>query len=52
MTEGWICPKCGAVWSPTTVGCLNCNLSVSYKVSPETGGLYQEKDSTTGGTVK
>jgi hypothetical protein len=21
---GWRCPGCGAVWSPTTTGCLNC----------------------------
>ncbi len=25
MTEGWICPKCGSIWSPDTTGCINCN---------------------------
>ena len=23
---GWICPKCGFVYSPTTPVCLNCNV--------------------------
>jgi uncharacterized OB-fold protein len=25
--KGWECPKCGSVWSPTTVGCTKCNSS-------------------------
>ena len=23
--EPWVCPKCGKVWAPMTVGCLYCN---------------------------
>jgi uncharacterized OB-fold protein len=23
--EGWTCPKCGSVWSPTSPGCFKCN---------------------------
>ncbi len=52
MTEGWICPQCKCVWSPFVVGCMNCNQLVVYKVPKTTGGLYQEKDRTTGGTVR
>lgn len=24
MQQGWECPKCGAVMSPTTCSCINC----------------------------
>lgn len=29
---GWICPKCGSVWSPDTTCCTNC-LSMTTTVS-------------------
>jgi hypothetical protein len=48
MKEGWICPKCGGVWSPTTAGCCNCNqikvgstsifLKDHYCTNPRTDG--------------
>lgn len=25
--QGWICPKCDSVWSPTVPGCFTCNKS-------------------------
>lgn len=25
LPEGWMCPKCGYVWSPWIAGCKNCN---------------------------
>lgn len=26
--RGWICPKCGRVWAPTTGQCSACNVRV------------------------
>lgn len=34
-TSGWLCPKCGRVWAPTTVGCQDCNNKAS-NVKPGT----------------
>jgi len=25
MTEGWMCPKCGSVYSPSTPECYKCS---------------------------
>lgn len=27
--EGWVCPKCGRVWSPTWFECQPCNKKIS-----------------------
>jgi hypothetical protein len=32
--QGWICPKCGRVWSPITPSCFPCN------ESQKTGEIY------------
>lgn len=26
--QGWVCPKCGAVYSPSTPSCWNCKGNV------------------------
>ena len=36
MQHGWECPKCGAVMSPTTSVCVNCNGQVQVTVSTAT----------------
>lgn len=31
--QGWICPKCGRVYSPTTIMCLYCGNPMVIQVS-------------------
>ncbi len=36
---GWVCPKCGNVWSPTTAQCNTCailtsNWTIKYEENP------------------
>ena len=33
MQQGWECPKCGAVMSPTTSCCINCRGNNSFQSS-------------------
>ena len=30
---GWICPKCGSVYSPTQAECYKCNPVIKYEVT-------------------
>ena len=30
--KGWVCPKCGAVMSPTTSICVNCRGDKGYSI--------------------
>ena len=32
---GWVCPKCGAVMSPTTTYCVNCT-QANYTITSTT----------------
>ncbi len=38
INYGWICPKCGSVYSPTTSCCPRC--SKLYEVTCTYGGTY------------
>lgn len=44
--EGWICPKCGRVYSPTTPMCFYCNNEpTTYKVEwTNKDALSQEEE--------
>lgn len=33
LQQGWECPKCGAVMSPTTSVCVNCDGRVEVSVN-------------------
>lgn len=33
VRQGWECPKCGAVMSPTTEVCINCNGHIEVSVN-------------------
>lgn len=49
---GWICPKCGRVFSPTTPFCYFCgkNDNITYTVSTgDTPETMKQQKTTTGG---
>jgi uncharacterized OB-fold protein len=36
--EGWVCPKCGRVYSPLKLECTYCNTIISHIQNNTTGG--------------
>lgn len=42
MQQGWECPKCGAVMSPTTSCCVNCRGNNSSQSSLSNQTKYDE----------
>ena len=34
--QGWECPKCGKVYSPTTIMCLTCGQEVKTNITTNT----------------
>lgn len=52
INQGWECPKCGRVYSPTTPMCLHCVPSkVETITTTETGGTNISELLTTGATA-
>ena len=44
MQQGWECPKCGAVMSPTTSCCVNCKGSNSFQSSLSGQSRYEDEE--------
>ena len=44
MMYGWICPKCGKVWSPFQNECMNCNKVTCTANNSEDLGLHYDED--------
>lgn len=42
IMQGWECPKCGAVMSPTTSVCVNCNGHIEVSVNCSGGYIAKE----------
>lgn len=40
--QGWICPKCGRVFSPSTSMCLYCSKGTSATIGSSTGKSFEE----------
>lgn len=49
---GWVCPKCGRVYSPTTSSCLFCGPGVSYTVTANTANTVNAVNTTSTATVE
>lgn len=46
-SQGWECPKCGAVMAPHNPCCVNCRGKNSYSVNTTTGGKPDILNTTT-----
>lgn len=44
LAQGWECPKCGAVMSPTTSCCVNCRGNNSFQSSLSSQSRYYEDE--------
>lgn len=42
LAQGWECPKCGAVMSPTTSCCVNCRGNSSFQSSISSQSKYDD----------
>lgn len=40
--QGWICPKCGRVFSPYTPMCLYCNKETPANIGSSTGKSFED----------
>jgi len=47
--NGWICPKCGSVYAPSILVCIECNVNKKPKVVDTT--VFPNVDSNTTGTI-
>jgi len=36
VPKGWVCPKCGRVYSPTTSMCSYCNYQMTHTITSNT----------------
>ena len=44
MQQGWECPKCGAVMSPTTSCCVNCRGNKGGGTATTMSGMFDARD--------
>lgn len=44
LAQGWECPKCGAVMSPTTSCCVNCKGNNSFQSSLSSQSRYDDEE--------
>lgn len=49
--QGWVCPKCGGVYSPSQHCCPNCTPAQPIKFTCDTGKPAFNKFTTTTGTT-
>lgn len=42
IPQGWECPKCGAVMSPTTNVCVNCNGQTQVSVNVSSSSISDQ----------